>query len=129
MNTFELWKKRDKHAQSTRLRIEEPAEPFLHVAVDHFALSLLVRIHYTDNRYPVRPRLVHLVSTPRTVQGLRCERNKSINQLSRSHLTGTDLVIEEQKDRARLDDSQGQLFLRDLLYKSRENENKQQDQS
>ena len=113
----------------TRLRIEEPAEPFLHVAVDHFALKLPVGVNYTDNRYPVRPRLVHLVSTPRTVQGLRWGRNTSINQLSRSHPSDTDLVIEEQKDRARLDDSQGQLFLRDLLYKNKDNENKQEDRS
>ena len=118
-----------KAQSNTCLRIEEPAEPFLHVMVDHFALELLVGVHHTYDRYPMCPRLVHLVSTPRAVQGLRCERNESNNQLSRSHLTDTDLVIEEEKDRARLDDSQRELFLRDLLYKHKDNENKKEHQS
>jgi len=38
---------------------------------------------------------------------------------SRCDPTGTDLIVKEQKDRARLDDSQRELFLRDLLYKNK----------
>ena len=47
--------------ETTRLRIEQPAVPLLHVKIDDFAACLLIRVHYYDDRYPVPPRLVHLV--------------------------------------------------------------------
>ena len=112
------------YEQATRLRIKQPTKPFLHVAVDHFALSLPVRVHYTNNRYPVRPRLVHLVSTPRAVQRL----DVRILQLRTSWHEYTDLVVEEQKHRARLHDSLREGFLRYLLYNNEANQTEEQGQ-
>ena len=57
----------------TVLVVKEPRITLRHVFINHFAASLLVRVHDHNDRYPVRSRRLALEHDPLRVQGLACK--------------------------------------------------------